>query len=248
MFCPNCGNSLEDNAKFCSKCGAPVAQEAAPAPAYQAPAYEENATQLLDDPATELMSENKAAGTPVYQAPAYEAPQAPAYEAPQAPAYEAPQAPAYEAPQAPAYEAPQAPAYEAPQAPAYEAPAYEAPQAPAYEAPQAPAYSAPAYEAPQAPAYQPPVYQPEQPVAENKLGKIFSLISMICGIVSLVFCWIPFIMEIPAAAAVVLGIIGSKNGGSKGKCITGIVLGAVAFVLILIFSFAIGFSAGYNSY
>ena len=203
MFCPNCGNSLEDNAKFCSKCGASVAQEAAPAPAYQAPAYEENATQLLDDPATELMSENKAAGTPVYQAPAYEAPQAPAYEAP---------------------------------------------QAPAYEAPQAPAYSAPAYEAPQAPAYQPPVYQPEQPVAENKLGKIFSLISMICGIVSLVFCWIPFIMEIPAAAAVVLGIIGSKNGGSKGKCITGIVLGAVAFVLILIFSFAIGFSAGYNSY
>ena len=208
MFCPNCGNPVEETAKFCSKCGGAIAAPEA-APAYNAaPAYDEGATQLLDDPATELMSENKAA--PVYEAPAYEAPQAPAYEAPQAPAYEAPQAPAYEAP------------------------AYTAPS-----------YNAPSYEAPQAPTYQTPVYQPAQPAAENKLGKIFSLISMICGIVSLVFCWIPFIMELPAAAGVVLGIIGIKKGGSKGKCIPGIILGAIAFVIILIVSFAIGFESAY---
>ena len=192
MFCPNCGNPVEETAKFCSKCGGAIAAPEA-APAYNAaPAYDEGATQLLDDPATELMSENKAA--PVYEAPAYEAPQAPAYEAP----------------------------------------AYTAPS-----------YNAPSYEAPQAPTYQTPVYQPAQPAAENKLGKIFSLISMICGIVSLVFCWIPFIMELPAAAGVVLGIIGIKKGGSKGKCIPGIILGAIAFVIILIVSFAIGFESAY---
>ena len=34
MFCSKCGNSLPDDAKFCSACGAPVkiSQEASPAP------------------------------------------------------------------------------------------------------------------------------------------------------------------------------------------------------------------------
>lgn len=31
MFCPNCGNQIADNAKFCSACGSPIAQAAAPA-------------------------------------------------------------------------------------------------------------------------------------------------------------------------------------------------------------------------
>ena len=138
------------------------------------------------------------------------------------------------APQAPVYEAPQAPVYEAPQAPAYEAPAYEAPQVPVYEAPQAPVY-----EAPQAPAYQTPVYQPAPPAEENKAGKIFSLISMLCGIFSLVFCWIPFyLMLTPSMAAIALGILGIIKKGNKGKCIPGIVLGAVAFLFITIISAA----------
>ncbi len=45
MFCPKCGNSLDDNAKFCENCGAtvgaPVAGQTAPQPAQQpyAPPY-----------------------------------------------------------------------------------------------------------------------------------------------------------------------------------------------------------------
>ena len=108
---------------------------------------------------------------------------------------------------------------------------------PADEAPQTPADTAPDYQA--------LVYPPEQPIEKNKVGKIFSLVSLLCGIISLVLCWIPFVMEIPAIAAVVLGILGIKKNGSKGKCITGIILGAIAFVLILIVSLAVGLSSFY---
>ena len=83
MICPTCGSQLNDDLKFCTQCGTPLA-DAAPATAY-AP---------VEDNPTELFSEQPAA-------PAYDA--APVYGA--APAYDA--APAYSA--APSYDT--APSY-----------------------------------------------------------------------------------------------------------------------------------------
>ena len=123
------------------------------------------------------------------------APAAPAYQAPVAePVYEAPAAPVYEAPAAPAYEAPVAePAYEAPAAePTYEQPAY---QAPTYEQPvyQAPVYQQPAY---QQPTYQQPTYQQYQPAPTSGGSNGKSIVSMILGIVALVFSLFDFIYTI----------------------------------------------------
>jgi hypothetical protein len=116
----------------------PEPEEAAPAPAYEAPAAGYGDVYA----ASSFVASSVEA--PAYQAPAYESP---AYEAP---SYEA--APAYQ----PASFEPAA--YETPasfEVPSYEAPAYEAPP---YEAP---AYAAPSFEEP---TYEPPSY--ELPVIE----------------------------------------------------------------------------------
>lgn len=91
-FCPNCGNQIEADSRFCRSCGAPVAATPVAEPV-QAPAEEVPVCQ-----------------TPVEAAPAY---QAPAYQEPAAPVY---QGPAYQAPPAHTYQAPayQAPVYQAP--------------------------------------------------------------------------------------------------------------------------------------
>ena len=64
-FCSNCGNPLEENAKFCSKCGsaiaAPAEVPAAPAePVYSAPVY----TPIYNAPAVipEVSGKTKALG------------------------------------------------------------------------------------------------------------------------------------------------------------------------------------------
>ncbi|MBQ3146444.1 MAG: zinc ribbon domain-containing protein [Oscillospiraceae bacterium] len=62
-FCSNCGNPLEENAKFCSKCGSSVAApvESAPAePVYSAPVY----TPIYSTPAVipEVSGKAKAMG------------------------------------------------------------------------------------------------------------------------------------------------------------------------------------------
>lgn len=41
MYCPNCGNQLSDDARFCNACGTAVQTEAKAEPAYQEPVYEE---------------------------------------------------------------------------------------------------------------------------------------------------------------------------------------------------------------
>ncbi len=84
MFCSVCGNEMEENAKFCSKCGTPVEpaepiKESAP----EAPAEESAPEAPVEESAPETPAEES-----VPEAPAEEsAPEAPAEEsAPEAPA------------------------------------------------------------------------------------------------------------------------------------------------------------------
>ena len=109
----------------------------------------------------------------------------------------------------------------------------QAPQQPyQQQAPQAP--QAPQY--PQAPgAAQPPAppYPPQQPGATQPKGLAIS--ALIVGIVSLVFCWVPFIGILGGIAAVILGIIALKKAQSKGMSITGLITGGLAVIASGIF-------------
>ncbi len=94
MNCTNCGNPLAESAKFCNKCGTPVAA----APAVNSPEDFERTVSILDDEPIPA------------QVPAYSAPEPqPAYQAPQPvaqPTYQAPQPVAQPTYQAPQYQAP----------------------------------------------------------------------------------------------------------------------------------------------
>jgi hypothetical protein len=122
-------------------------------------------------------------------------------------------------------------------APAYGAPAYAAPQGPGYGAPQDPAYGAP-----QAAAYPyPGPGVPGGPVgAAPKKG--LALTSMILGIVAVVLCLVPFIINLAfviALAGLVVGIIalvqiGKGKQQGKGMGIAGIIMAVVAIVGVIV--------------
>lgn len=106
-----------------------------------------------------------------------------------------------------------------------------------------PVYQAPVYQEPvyQEPVYQAPVYQPQvEPAVLPTSAKILGLISMICGLVSLVSCYVGFAYSIPA---LILANIASKkapgipNGKAKVGKITAII-GIVISVICLIAYFA----------
>ena len=104
---------------------------------------------------------------------------------------------------------------------------------PVYQEP-APVYQ-PVY---QQPVYQQPVYQPqvEVPATLPASAKILGLISMICGLVSLVSCYVGFSFAIPAL--ILSGIASRKapgvpNGKAKVGKITGIfgiILSVISFI------------------
>lgn len=90
----------------------------------------------------------------------------------------------------------------------------------------------------QEPVYQAPVYQPQaEPAVLPTSAKILGLISMICGLLSLVSCYVGFAYSIPA---LILANIASKkapgipNGKAKvGKitAIIGIVVSVICFII-----------------
>lgn len=77
------------------------------------------------------------------------------------------------------------------------------------------------------------------PVVETKsgIGKTFSIVSLICGIATIILSCIPcvcLLCLLIGPAAVVFGILGlKKEGGSKGMCIAGIICGSVGFLIYL---------------
>ena len=80
--------------------------------------------------------------------------------------------------------------------------------------------------------YQQPYQQPQQPQG----GKGLAITSMVLGIVSVVFFWIPYVDILTlllGIAALVMGIIAGKKA-KNGMAVAGIVLGIIGTVLSLI--------------
>lgn len=97
--------------------------------------------------------------------------------------------------------------------------------------PAEPVYQAPVY---QEPVYQAPVYQtPAEPAKLPTSAKILGLISMICGLLSLVSCYVGFMYSIPA---LILASIASKQapGVPNGKAKVGRITGIIGIVVSVI--------------
>lgn len=103
-----------------------------------------------------------------------------------------------------------------------EEPAAEPVQQPAAEPVQQPAAQA-------APRYAPPQYTVQQPVKEE--SRLMGILSLVCGIGSFLLCWIPFLMFIPEALAVVFGIVGIFKKQGRVQGIVGIILAVAAFLI-----------------
>ena len=74
--------------------------------------------------------------------------------------------------------------------------------------------------------------QPQQP----QPGKGLAITSMILGIISVVFFWIPYVdilTLILGIAALIMGIVAGKKG-NNGMAVAGLVLGIIGTVLSLI--------------
>lgn len=147
-------------------------------------------------------------------------------------------------PASPAFEpaAPPAPAAAQgnlpPQPPAYGQPAPGAPVPPAGAPPQTYGAVPPAAGAPPVPPnlqYPQPAYAAGGYPAPKKMGLAIS--ALIVGIVSLLFCFVPFIGNaigiLGGITAVVLGILAIKKAQSKGMSITGIITGGIATLIAI---------------
>ena len=68
---------------------------------------------------------------------------------------------------------------------------------------------------------------------EQNNGKVFAIISLVCGILGLTSCCYG-VGALPAIAGVVCGIISrKKEEGLKGMAIAGIICGAIGIVIAL---------------
>lgn len=70
------------------------------------------------------------------------------------------------------------------------------------------------------------------------MGKVFGIISLVCGICGLAFPWIPYfgglwVIALPIIA-IVFGGIGIAKDDSKGMGIAGLVLGIVGIVMYIV--------------
>lgn len=101
------------------------------------------------------------------------------------------------------------------------------------------------------PAPEIPVAEPMQPTASNtsnpivseppkKGGKGLAVAALVCGILGLVTCWIPFVGLTLAIIGVVLGIIALVKRSSKGMAIAGLVCGGLGLIPAVLFSLVLG--------
>jgi len=67
-------------------------------------------------------------------------------------------------------------------------------------------------------------------------GKLWAILSIVLGIVALIFSWVPFLGLILAIAAIVIAGIGLSKKSNKGLVIAGLVLGIIALLIALVIS------------
>lgn len=127
---------------------------------------------------------------------------------------------------------------------------FQQPQQQYYQQPQQPQYQ----QAPQQPYQQPYYQQPQMP--PKKKGGALGIISLIIGIVSIIFCWagcscagcamnslssptpgavFSWVLTLIAAVGIVLAIVAMK-GGKNGLAVAGLVLCIIGLVFCLISS------------
>lgn len=69
----------------------------------------------------------------------------------------------------------------------------------------------------------------------NEGSKVFAIISLVCGILSVICCCTGWVGIVLSVAAIVLGILSfNKQEDARGMAIAGIVCGAVGVVLALV--------------
>jgi hypothetical protein len=70
------------------------------------------------------------------------------------------------------------------------------------------------------------------------LGKVFGIISLVCGICGLVLPWVPYIGGLWVIAlpiiAIIFGGIGIAKDDSKGMGIAGLILGIVGIIMYIV--------------
>ena len=67
----------------------------------------------------------------------------------------------------------------------------------------------------------------------------WAIAALVCGIVSLCCCNPMYMVSLAAVITGIVGLMGNK--GSKGMAITGIVLGGVSLIIVVILEFVFGF-------
>lgn len=101
------------------------------------------------------------------------------------------------------------------------------------------------YQQPQQQPYQPqgqPQYQPQQPYQpqyQPQGARGMSIASMVCGIIGLILCWIPFVGLVINALAIIFYIL-SRKEAPNGMATAGLVCGIIGLVVALIMTILIG--------
>ena len=86
---------------------------------------------------------------------------------------------------------------------------------------------------------QPPQYQPQYAQQPQGGAKGMSIAAMVCGIIGLVLCWIPFVGLIINAMAIIFYIL-SRKETPNGMATAGLVCGIIGLVVALIMTILVG--------
>ena len=108
---------------------------------------------------------------------------------------------------------------------------------PQYQQPQQQAQQP--YQQPAQPQYQQPQYQPQYAQPQQQGAKGMSIAAMVCGIIGLILCWIPFVGLIINAMAIIFYIL-SRKEAPNGMATAGLVCGIIGLVVALIMTILVG--------
>ncbi len=70
----------------------------------------------------------------------------------------------------------------------------------------------------------------------NKESSSAGITALVCGIVSIVMCWVPLIGLVSAIIGIVFGSKGMKKVQGKGMAIAGLVTGIIGLILSVLYT------------